>query len=57
MGHAELSGGLALKGGYRLAENELLRLEHVAEGVEQLLAEGLVLALEVQHGYGLDFGG
>jgi hypothetical protein len=44
-----LSGGGALKGGYRLAKDELLRLKDMVEGVEQLAVEGRVLALEVQH--------
>jgi hypothetical protein len=40
-----------LKGGYRLAKNELLRLKYMANGLQQFLMERLVLALKVQHGH------
>ncbi len=53
MGHAQMGGCLALKFGYRLTKDKLLRLEYMPEGIQQLLVERLVLALEVQHGDGL----
>ena len=57
MGYSELRGGGALKGGYRLAKDKLLRLKHMVERLEQFLVQRLVLALEVQHrhrhGHGL----
>ena len=46
-------GGGLLKGGYRLAQDKLLRLKYMPERLQQLLVERLVLALEVQHGHGL----
>ncbi len=39
MGHAQLPGRGALKGGYRLAENKLLRLKHRLDRVQQFLVE------------------
>ncbi len=53
VGHAQMGGGLALEFGYRLTKDKLLRLEYPPEGIQQLLVERLVLALEVQHGDGL----
>ena len=50
VGHAQLPGRGLLKGGDRLAENELLRLKHMAERLQQFLLERLVLALQVEHG-------
>ena len=38
--------------GDRLAKDKLLRLKHMVDGCEQFLVEGLVLALEVEHGDG-----
>jgi len=40
-----------------LAKDELLRLKHMAERLQQFLVERTVLALEVQHGNGLGFYG
>ena len=53
VGHAQLLLGGALKGGYRLAKDELLRLKHVGDRIQQFLVERTVLALEVQHGHRL----
>ena len=53
VGHAQLRSGGLFKGGYRLAKNELLRLKHMPDRVQQFLVERAVLALEVQHGHGL----
>jgi hypothetical protein len=50
VGHAQLRSGGTLKGGYRLAQNELLLLKDGIERSQQLMVEGLVLALEVEHG-------
>jgi hypothetical protein len=49
VGHAKLGGGGALKGGYRLAKNELLRLKDAGQGIEEFLVNGAVLTLQVQH--------
>jgi len=56
VGYAEMFGGGALKLGYRLAKNKLLRLEYLVEGFEQLLVDGGVLTLEVEHGKGMGTG-
>ena len=56
MSHAQPLGGGALEGGNRLAENELLPLQHLADGLHQLTVERGVLALEVQHGHRLGGG-
>ncbi len=53
MSHAQLPGRGPLKGGYRLAKDELLRLKHLGNRIQEFLMERDVLALEVQHGYGL----
>ena len=53
VGHAQLDSGGFFKGGYRIAENELLRLKHLPDRVQQLLVERAVLAFEVQHGHRL----
>jgi hypothetical protein len=37
-----------------LAKDKLLRLKYMPDGFKQFLVERLVLALEVQHGHGLD---
>jgi hypothetical protein len=50
MGQAQLTGRGALKFGYRLAENELLRLKHAVQGFEELVVNGVILTLEIQHG-------
>ena len=47
----------SLKTANLLAKNELLRLKHMAKCFKQFLLERLVLAFQVQHGYGLSFGG
>ena len=57
MGHAKLGGGGTLKCGYRLPENKLLRLEDAVEGFEELLVNGAVLTLQVQHWDRLGRGG
>ena len=53
VGHAQLAGSGLLKGGNLLAKNELLRLKHMAHRLQQFLVQGLVLALQVEHGNGL----
>ena len=53
VGHAQLRGGGLFKCGNRLAEDKLLRLQYMADGFQQFLVEGLVLAFEVEHGHGL----
>ena len=52
---SQLAGGSLLKCGNLLAKDKLLRLKHKAYRLQQLLMEGLVLALEVEHGYWLSF--
>ncbi len=56
VGHAQLPGCGLLKGGHLLAKDKLLRLKHMPEGFQQFLVERLVLALQVEHGYGLGVG-
>ena len=53
VGHAQLPGSGALKGGYLLAKDELLSLKDSPDRIQQFLVERAVLALEVQHGDGL----
>jgi hypothetical protein len=48
-----MPGGGALKGGYRLAQDELLLLKDSFERIHQLPVKRAVLALQVQHGDGL----
>lgn len=50
MGHAELSGGMPLECGNRLAKDKLLRIKDMADRVQELLMKRLVLAFEVEHG-------
>jgi len=50
VGYAQLDGGGFFKGGDGLAENELAGFEDIAERLEKLAVERLVLAFEVQHG-------
>ena len=56
---SQLAGGSLLKCGNLLAKDKLLRLKHMAYRLQQLLMEGLVLTLEVEHwdgsGRGLSF--
>ncbi len=49
MGHTQLFCRSLFKGSYRLAKDELLRLKHMSDGIQQFLVERAVLALEVQH--------
>ena len=49
MRHAQLRRRGALKSGHLAAKHELLRLQHLLEGSQQFLMQGLVLALQVQH--------
>jgi len=51
-----MAGRGLLKLRYLLAEDELLRLKHMAKRIKQFPLQGLVLALQVQHGYRLIFG-
>ena len=53
VGHAQLRGRGALKGGDRLTEDKLLRLKYMRRRHPAVPVERLVLALEVQHGHGL----
>jgi hypothetical protein len=59
MRDAEVVGSGVFEGGYRLAEDKLLRLQHMAEGIEQLAVQRGVLPLQVKHwnghGNGLGF--
>jgi len=52
-----MAGRRAFKSGYLLSKDELLRLKHMAKCFQQFLLERLILALQVQHGYWLSFGG
>jgi hypothetical protein len=52
MYYAQLGGSLALEFGNRLAEDKLLRLKDMLQGLEQFLVQGVVLALQVKHWYG-----
>ena len=56
MRNAELVGGSVFESGYRLTEDKLLRLQHMPEGLKQLMVQGLVLTLQVEHGNRLAFG-
>jgi hypothetical protein len=49
VGHAQLRGCGLFKCGYRLAKNELLRLKHSRNRIQQFTMQRAVLALEVQH--------
>ncbi len=53
VGHAQLLRSGFFKGGNRLTQNELLRGQDLAEGLHEFPVEGLILALEVQHGHRL----
>ena len=61
MGHTQMARRRALKTGYLLPKDELLRLKHMAKRLKQFRLDGLVLPFQVQHGYGhghgLSFGG
>ena len=49
VGHTQLDGSGFFKGGNGLAQNELLRLQHMPDRPHQFIVELAVLALEVQH--------
>jgi hypothetical protein len=51
--HAQLLLRSPLKGCNRFAQNELPRLQHAPDRLQEFLVERLILALEVQHGYRL----
>ncbi|HLY41571.1 MAG TPA: hypothetical protein VKR52_10165 [Terracidiphilus sp.] len=53
MADVKVIGGGALKGSYRLTKDKVLGLQNMLQGSQQLLMEWLVLALQVEHGYGL----
>jgi len=53
VGHTQLDGGGFFKGGNGLAQNELLRLQDMADRPHQFIVDQAVLAFEVQHGYRL----
>ena len=49
MGHAQLLRSGIFERGHFAAKDELLRFEHPAERIQQLLMDGSILALQVQH--------
>ena len=53
VGYAELFGGRFFEDGHRLAENELLGVQHATDGFKEFLLQWAVLALQVQHGHRL----
>ena len=56
MSYIQLSGCFLLEGGNRAAQNELLRLQNPAKGFVELLMNGLILPLQIQHGHWLKGG-
>ena len=53
MANAQLGSGCLLEGRNCIAKDELAGIEHTLHRFKQFLSQGLVLALKIEHGYGL----
>ncbi len=53
VGHAKVCFGSSLEGRNRFSQNELPGIEHLRQRLGKFLAQGAVLAFQVQHGHRL----